>query len=129
MDAHAGFTAQQKTMLATWLTEIMLDRMNKLQGKPQELAQVPGHAVHLLDDMIVPTGIAPNAVSLRCQVHHEHILRERRLIIYLAAIDRTQFVSGLPQTPAALFDTRHRWRRSLSISFAISRVASTKILQ
>ena len=77
VDANAGFAAQQKTMLATWLTEIMLDRMNKLQGKPRELVQVPVRAVHLLDDMIVPTGIGPNAVSLRCEAHHEHILRER----------------------------------------------------
>ena len=69
VDANAGFTAQQKTMLATWLTEIMLDRMNKLQDKPQELAQVPGRVLHIVDDMIVPTGIVPNTASLRCQAH------------------------------------------------------------
>ena len=44
-------------MLATWLTEIMLDRMNKLQDKPQELAKVAERAVHLLDDMIVPPAL------------------------------------------------------------------------
>lgn len=48
VDANAGFTAQQKTMLATWLTEIMLDRMNKLQDKPQELAKMEKEFEHFV---------------------------------------------------------------------------------